>query len=1375
MTWRNLLITSGCVAVLIASIFGLRRLRVDSNAGESSPLSHLTSKSSAGTEEDPHARAEFETLRLRDPRTGRIPQNIRAKELAFAEGLPARAAKSASWIRRGPQNIGGRSRALALDVTDPTGNTILAAGVSGGIWRTTNGGQTWSPRLEPYQRPNVTTLAQDPRPGHTDTWFAGTGELRGNTASGSRAPFRGNGIYRSTDNGQTWELLPSTTSDVTSFDPPFNYVNRLAVDPSFSGSEIPNFSSHVITSTPDRPTSVYAADLDGDGDLDALSSSYLDGTIAWYENDGTDTFGTQRVLTTALDRPTSVHAADLDGDGDQDVLSASLYDDKISWFENFGGGTFSENQVITTAASGAQSVYAADLDGDGDLDVLSASSYNDMIAWYENDGNGSFSNRKIITTNASGARSTHAADLDGDGDLDVLSASYGDDTIAWYENSGGGDFSEPKIITTDAVEASAVYATDLNGDGDLDVLSASQADNKIAWYENEGDGSFGPQQVITTSANFARSVYAADLDGDNHLDVLSASRGDDKVAWYRNEGSGTFGEQRIITAAADGVQSVHAADLDGDSDVDVLSGAFWDHTISWHKNEGGTTSDESAVYAATYGRIMRSVDSGDSWSQVLPNQSNYSRYTEVAATSGGIVYATLSGDNEPQGIYRSTDGINWENITPTGWPSDVQRTVIAINPSNEKEVWFLARAPGAGPNGDGGQGSPINHILWKYAAPEDAGSGSWADYSDYLPQRGRGGGFQSQFNYDLTVDVHPDQGHIIYAGGVNLWRIDTTAAATDANSWIGGSKYSLNGDSHHVDQHIIEFSPSDATVMFTGSDGGVHRTDNNLEGDSGTAGDGAVTWTSLNNGYYTTQFYAVCQNTNEDDSTIMGGMQDNGTWFTQSASPADPWRREAGGDGGFCKITDAATREGTTRYTSYQRGPVLRFDYDDSGNQLDVTGVSPPDASIQLFINPFEIDPAAPNVMYYPGDNSLWRNPTIEEDPTNWTELSGARAPSSHYITALTTSAANDSHVLYYGTVDPSRQDPDPGQIYRLDNAHTSSVTAEPENVTDTEQFPAGGYISDIAVDPTDSNKALVVFSNYNVPSLFYTDDGGSSWTRVEGNLGGSTGPSLRSAAILPQAGLEQSTYFVGTSVGLYSTTQLSGDNTTWQQEGSSSIGKAVVGLVRARASDGQVLIGTHGKGVYSMDAPLPVELTSFDGTTDGDNVVLTWSTASEENNAGFEVQRRRKGSSFQQIGFVDGAGTTVQTQDYQFTDRTVPFESENLTYRLKQIDFDGVFEYGEPVNISLRTPDQFKLHSSFPNPARGRTTIRYDLPRPAVVHLSLYNALGQKVAALTEGSQSAGRKEIEINASRFSSGKYFYQLKVDDELVETESMTIVK
>ncbi|MFC2126435.1 FG-GAP-like repeat-containing protein, partial [Bacteroidota bacterium] len=346
----------------------------------------------------------------------------------------------------------------------------------------------------------------------------------------------------------------------------------------------------IITTLADGAYSVYASDLDGDGDMDVLSGSYGDDKIAWYENtDGTGTFGTQQTITLLTDGAWSVYAADLDRDEDMDVLSASWMDDKIAWYENTdGAGTFGARYTITTQADGAWSVYTADLDGDGDMDVLSASQYDDKIAWYENtDGAGNFGSQQIITTLADEANSVYAADLDEDGDMDVLSASHGDSKIAWYENTdGAGTFGSQQIITIQAFQPYSVHAADLDGDGDMDVLSASELDNKIAWYENtDGAGTFGTQNTITTQTDGAWSVYAVDLDGDGDMDVLSASRNDDKIAWYENtDGAGNFGIQKTITIIADRAWSVYATDLDGDGDMDVLSASVFDDKIAWYEN-----------------------------------------------------------------------------------------------------------------------------------------------------------------------------------------------------------------------------------------------------------------------------------------------------------------------------------------------------------------------------------------------------------------------------------------------------------------------------------------------------------------------------------------------------------------------------------------------------------------------------------------------------------------------------------------------------------------------------------------------------------------------------------------------------------------------
>jgi hypothetical protein len=285
--------------------------------------------------------------------------------------------------------------------------------------------------------------------------------------------------------------------------------------------------------------SVFAADVDGDGHTDVLSASERGDRITWYENAAGDgSAWPSHEITASADGARCVFAADMDRDGDIDALSASRDDDKIAWYENkLGDGSEWKEHVISTKADSAHAVFVADVDGDGDNDAVSASEDDDKVAWYENrTGDGSTWKEWIITDKADSAHSVYAADVDGDGDVDVLSASYLDDTVAWYENATGkGAAWIAHPISTSADAAISVVAADLDGDGDLDVLSASGNDDTVAWHENTaGDGSAWKAHIITKTADAPFSVHAADLDGDGDLDALSASFFDDTIAWYRN-------------------------------------------------------------------------------------------------------------------------------------------------------------------------------------------------------------------------------------------------------------------------------------------------------------------------------------------------------------------------------------------------------------------------------------------------------------------------------------------------------------------------------------------------------------------------------------------------------------------------------------------------------------------------------------------------------------------------------------------------------------------------------------------------------------------------------------------------------------------------
>ncbi len=176
-------------------------------------------------------------------------------------------------------------------------------------------------------------------------------------------------------------------------------------------------------------------------------------------------------------------------------------------------------------------------------------------------------------------------------------------------------------------------------------------------------------------------------------------------------------------------------------------------------------------------------------------------------------------------------------------------------------------------------------------------------------------------------------------------------------------------------------------------------------------------------------------------------------------------------------------------------------------------------------------------------------------------------------------------------------------------------------------------------------------------------------------------------------------------------------------------------------------------------DIPYPVELKSFTATVKGNNVELNWATATEINNYGFQVERKNlHESGWEEIGFVQGHGVSNSTKYYSYIDN--PFEKGSYSYRLKQIDLDGAFKYSEVVTVDLGSVNRSALKQNYPNPFNPTTEISFDVPKESRVKLSVYNALGQKVADLLNEKLSAGTHHVRFDGSNLTSGIYFYRMQ---------------
>ncbi len=788
---------------------------------EENKLDLLKQKIDNDKSENPIERAEYEFRMLKNPTTGKIPLGIRKKEVQFVRNILSvkeeRLRKGSNiealnFKSRGPVNRGGRVRALGMDMRSTSASSvIIAAGVSGSIWRSTDNGASWVQTSLPSQLNNASCITQDRRVGHQDTWYVGTGEFFGNSARGHGAPYRGDGIFKSTDNGQSWAVIPSTVSGTPqSFDSYSDYVISVAVNPN----------------------------------------------------------------------------------------TGSIF---------YGSGI---------------------------------------------------------------------------------------NTIRRSNNNGNN------------------------------------------W-----------QSVLTSK------------DGDN-LVVKSA---------------------------------------------------------------------------------------------------------EVFISEGGIIYATIPGGDK-KGVWSSNDdGDNWTDITPTDFPANVERAIIAVAPSDANRLYLLAHAPGSGLN---------NNSIWR----SDNGGTSWINKTTNLPDSKEPVvGLELQGAYNMTISVKPDDPNFVVFGGTNLFR--TTDGFTSKigqlyANWIGGYSIANNISeykNHHPDQHALVFAPFNSSILFSGNDGGVQVT-SNVSGN-------VVSWKDINNGFITSQFYSIAMDqATSGNAVLLGGLQDNGNYFVNSENKETKWvEMIGGGDGGFTAIANGRDYY----YIETQYGHLIRLQLYFSGDYKSWTVATPKNKSKGLFINPYVLDPNDSKMMYFIAGDSLWRNsdltaiPNSSNNPTslNWSVLSNTTT--GNMITAVAASK-NPANIVYYGSSQ--------GGVFKLNNANVGDPV--PVNISNGKGMPKG-YISSIAIDPNNANNVFVTFSNYEIISLYYTSDGGDSWTAVAGNLeehpdGSGNGPSCRWGAILNNG--SSVTYFVATSAGLYSTSALNGMATTWLQEAPNKIGVAVCTMVKTRQIDGKIAVATHGAGVYSAE-----------------------------------------------------------------------------------------------------------------------------------------------------------------------------------------------
>ena len=730
-----------------------------------------------------------------------------------------------------------------------------------------------------------------------------------------------------------------------------------------------------------------------------------------------------------------------------------------------------------------------------------------------------------------------------------------------------------------------------------------------------------------------------------------------------------------------------------------------------------SNQNNTEIYVAGLSKIYRTVNDFQSVTTVLglPN-TGAGNSSDIAIASDGTIIASIpnrssNGTSPEEGIFISPDGISWTSIAlPAGWPSTFRRVELAFDPHDNNFFYALGET-----------------FFYKYTRS----TSTWTALTSNINVNSESvEGFDGQGGYNLAIEVHPENQSAVFIGGTNLLRSPNGFTTETNRVQIGG--YLGDGTAkvytnHHPDIHTLAFLPSDSKKMFSGSDGGVHLTNDNTAG--------TVVWSSLNNGYVTSQFYTVdLFRTDRGDDQIIGGMQDNGTWVLFPNDPTAAWVQAYSGDGAFAAITYNAL------YASAHEGRMGRFELLNNSYQAP-KDIAPSDDNEEfLFINPFIVDRVNQDRMYVAARGKIYYTYDVRENPGNgeWEEINGIGI-SGHYVSALATSIQPEG-VLYFGTTD--------GGLQKISN--TKKITSVSNILRNN--LPQGASVTSLAVDPRNADRVFLTYGNYGIVSIWMSENGGETWSSIAGNLeenanGSGNGPSVRSIEILPN-GASGEKVFVGTSTGLYMTNSLNGTNTVWTQQAPNIIGNSVVNMVKVRPVDGKVVAATHGNGV-------------FVGYYDTDfNPEINYSIMGESRAVIRANQSYNTGQSFAFKWFKDNAEITGQigsdlivttsgTYKCQVTDQLGPVAFTNEV----SFDFDVVAGIDDdPIKASAQVS---------PNPSNGMFNVNLDAAYAIGFDYSIVNSNGNQVVT--------GKKEFynteerfQVNLSSMPDGLYILNVNND-------------
>ncbi len=909
------------------------------------------------------------------------------------------------------------------------------------------------------------------------------------------------------------------------------------------------------------------------------------------------------------------------------------------------------------------------------------------------------------------------------------------------------------------------------------MLSIAEAKNEISKKTSRGSRAAGQDYISRGPTNLGGRTRSIVIDKADNTGQTIIAGGVSSGVFRTTDGGASW----VKVSSNDQIHNVTAIAQDPRSGSEniwyyatgeslgnsaSLSGAFYFGQGIWQSTDGGlnwtqmpgTASDQTLfdnrfdfvqnikvhpttgdLFAATVGNLYRYDIDTSTWISELeaPAGINTSNMSDVAITSNGRVFAAFSGSTNAsvRGVWTSANGEgSWSRIAdngnPTSWQTESQtgRIVLSTTPANDNILYALYG------NGGSSESGQIESDLWRY----DNSTTTWTNFSAKLPDETGGSAgndpFAIQGGYDLVVSTKPDDANFVLIGGTNAYKIadiDNDPSFIRIGGYGDVSTYPLwgeqggqGGDNHHPDIHAFAFDPNNSAVMYSGTDGGIHRTD---DLDATT-----VLWTNLNNNYQTYQYYHVAIDPGDGANRIIGGAQDNGTTGggTDFGLPDNTTMSSVfGGDGVAVGISrdDACI----PFFLGSQLGQIIR----DCPVAADIT----PTGSSSQFVTYFYLDPDNNNALYYAGQTTLYRttnSTTVASD--SWDDMEAISSipggGTQEYIQSMATTrgAYTTQHMLFIGG--------DEGGLYRLRDPQNASSISSAEDITPpgmVRTFP--NIVSGISTHPSNPDIVMAVYSSYGVESIWLTENATAdtpTWIQVERNL---EPFSIRSVAVTEFAN-GRNLYFVGTARGLYANDNPK--NEDWVMQSPDQIGMAVVSSLAYRPSDTTLLIGTHGNGIFEADAAtvldsFPNEDEDNDGVKDGFDLcpgtpegttvdvdgcevfslpsnnfglVINSETCRANNNGSVQI------TATESLNYTATLNGTNASTSQSFTDNVVFDQLVADSYELC-ITVDGQAGYEQCFNISVTEPDALTARASI----NGATkTVNLELAGSDLYHIEL-------------------------------------------------------